>query len=437
MIQKVYLPRRKDRKSPNSHPEYFGRYKLRGMTKAKQVPLHTTDKRIAENKLQAIVDELQQEAAGIIAPRPLREAAQRMMTGHLGEFIADLNALQRDSMYVYNARKHVAKLIAQCGWTLPKDVTSDSFLAWRARQNKAAKTLNGYLDFANALLHWMQRQGRLVANPLAGVGRVQTQGKEKRRRRALTDDEMRRLIAVAGPRRLVYLMAVHTGLRRAELAALEWGDIHLDAPIAFAQVRASTTKNHKAAVVGLPAEVVEDLRKITPTAPSTRVFRRIPSMEVFKADLQAADIPYRDAQGRQVDFHALRHTLGTMLGRLGVAPRVAMEVMRHSDMRLTNRTYTDAKNLPTLAVVEMLPRFSAQLGQQAVATGTGGAVQIDSQIDAHLGVCLGRGQSRLVAESGNAESENTLVNTGESRPRAGEVVGCHEGGESWGTRIRT
>src|SRR5271170_2532586 len=119
----------------------------------------------------------------------------------------------------------------------------------------------------------------------------------------------------------------------------------------FVQVRASTTKNHKPAVIGLPAEVVEELRRIMPPSAFGPVFRRIPSMEIFREDLKAAGIPYRDALDRQADFHALRHTLGTMLGSLGVAPRVAMEVMRHSDMQLTNRTYTDVKNLPTLEVV--------------------------------------------------------------------------------------
>ena len=35
-----------------------------------------------------------------------------------------------------------------------------------------------------------------------------------------------------------------------------------------------------------------------------------------------------------LDFHALRHTFATMLACAGVSPRVAMELMRHSDRRL-------------------------------------------------------------------------------------------------------
>jgi integrase len=37
-------------------------------------------------------------------------------------------------------------------------------------------------------------------------------------------------------------------------------------------------------------------------------------------------------------FHALRHTFGTAPSRAGVTPRTAMELMRHSDIRLTTKT---------------------------------------------------------------------------------------------------
>ena len=58
-----------------------------------------------------------------------------------------------------------------------------------------------------------------------------------------------------------------------------------------------------------------------------------------------------------MDFHALRHTLGTNLALAGTAPRVAMEAMRHSDMRLTTKTYTDTGMLPVSDAVTKLPAF--------------------------------------------------------------------------------
>jgi hypothetical protein len=49
---------------------------------------------------------------------------------------------------------------------------------------------------------------------------------------------------------------------------------------------------------------------------------------------------------RRVDFHALRHTFNTILQRAGVPPRVIMELMRHSDLRLSSNTCTDKTCLP-------------------------------------------------------------------------------------------
>ena len=45
-----------------------------------------------------------------------------------------------------------------------------------------------------------------------------------------------------------------------------------------------------------------------------------------------------DGKGEHADFHSLRKTFGTMLTLAGELPRNVMELMRHSDMRLTAKT---------------------------------------------------------------------------------------------------
>ena len=110
------------------------------------------------------------------------------------------------------------------------------------------------------------------------------------------------------------------------------------------------------------------------------VFPKMPRMDHLKTHLQSAGIPYVDDQGRQADFHALRHTFGTNLSLAGVAPRLAMELMRHSDMRLTMKNYTDATCLPTAAAIDSLPGFnspSSQLGSQKMFPDCPGLSQAD------------------------------------------------------------
>ena len=189
-------------------------------------------------------------------------------------------------------------------------------------------------------------EGRLTSEVFKGYRKLAQRmnmeriahGKQLRPRRAFTREEFQRLLAIAGPRRALYLTAVFTGLRRGELAALEWDDVDLGAERPFLKARASTTKNRKEAVIGLHEDVVAELRLMQPrrAAPNKRVFEGLmPRIKRFRADLKRADVDYINARGQRADFHSLRYTLATNLALAGTPPRVAMEIMRHSDMRLT------------------------------------------------------------------------------------------------------
>ena len=105
--------------------------------------------------------------------------------------------------------------------------------------------------------------------------------------------------------------------------------------------------------------------------PEVLVFpERVPAMKVIRADFKTACIPLEDERGHRVDFHALRMTYITRLQRAGVSPREAMELARHSDMRLTMKTYTDTAALPLAATVRKLPSFNdTQIDTQTLVAG--------------------------------------------------------------------
>jgi hypothetical protein len=77
----------------------------------------------------------------------------------------------------------------------------------------------------------------------------------------------------------------------------------------------------------------------------------------FKRDLAKAGIPFEDERGRRADLHALRTTFGTLLSASGVSPHVAMELMRHSNLKLTMKVYTDVSQLPLVEEAARLPSF--------------------------------------------------------------------------------
>jgi integrase len=372
MICMVYRRKRVSDGKTETARLYRGRYRLDGEAKITEVPLHTSDKRVAQQRLEQIVRDKQMEQSGMIAPEAVRNAAQSPLEGHLVQYVADLRALNRDVQYVNELENRVRKLIHNCGWKLLRDISADSFQTWRAKQNRSPKTLNEYLGSISSFLSWMEKHERIAKNPLKHVQKVQTNGKQVRPRRAFTDEEMRRLVIAAGPRKVLYLTAVLTGLRRSELAELERDDIHFDAAKPFINVRASTTKNHKQAVIALHPDVKDEIALLVQRLPAgeTTIFAHLmPNMDRFRADLKAAGIEFINAKGLRADFHSLRHTLATNLARAGTAPRVAMEIMRHSDMRLTAKTYTDAGLLPIADAVLNLPSLvkpipSTQIGTQ-------------------------------------------------------------------------
>ncbi len=338
---------------------YVLRWRIDGKRGGKDIPLKVRDNQVAEKMKADFIRQKERELNGVSAPKALLDAAQKPLVEHLADFIKDRSSRNKDEMYVYTLEKRLLKLCKECNWRLVRDVTPDSFDLWRGKQALSAKTKNDYLADCSNFLNWLQRRGKVIANQLKIVGRVETRGNECRKRRALTEDEMRRLLEVSDWRRTVYLTAVNTGLRRAELEQMQKGDAHLYEAAPFILVRCSTTKNHKDGILWLNEELANELKKLVGPGDNSAesVFERLPSIEEFRKDLEAAGIPYKDEQGRVADFHALRHTLATNLARAGVSPRVAMAIMRHSDMRLTNMTYTDASQLPTAEAVNKLPMF--------------------------------------------------------------------------------
>ena len=60
-----------------------------------------------------------------------------------------------------------------------------------------------------------------------------------------------------------------------------------------------------------------------------------------------------------------KHDRLIMLVNAGISPRVAMKLMRHSDMRLTAKTYTDVMNLSLFGELEKLtPALSSLIASQ-------------------------------------------------------------------------
>lgn len=290
---------------------YSGRLKIAGDSRFRYVALGVTDKRVAEQKLADVVRELERESVGLVVPRSIREAFAAPLTEHIARFLVDVKGKGRSLRTVSRYRSLLGILCRECGWKTLRDVTPRSFCDWRARSKLAPKYVNDLHGAAVGLMHWLERQQLLLANPLKHVEKV-SNASPGGYRRALSAVEIPKLLAAAPESRAwVYLVILYTGLRRHELNRLTWGDFQLETAPYSVSLSAKITKNRKPAVLGLRPEVVEALHRRRPedSMPFEWVFRgKVPAVSKLHKDLIAAGIPTVDERGRRLDVHALRTT---------------------------------------------------------------------------------------------------------------------------------
>lgn len=262
MIAHVYKPKRRKNGKLLVQRTYRGRYRLAGEFSISDVPLNTVDKQAAQSRLMSIIQEKEREKAGLKPAKSECEAMSKPTPVHLDDFVSDLKALGRSPQYQRVMKARINRLVAECGFEKLNDFSPDAFTTWRSKQTELGpKTLNEYLNFSNSFLNWVKRQGRIPSNPLATVTKVDMRGRQ-RRRRAITPEELPRLLKAAGKRRLLYLTAIYTGLRIDELRKMLWADLHLNEDRPFILTRACTTKNRKEAVVPLHPVLASELRNL-------------------------------------------------------------------------------------------------------------------------------------------------------------------------------
>lgn len=262
----------------------------------------------------------------------------------------------------------VARRVGAVGRGLSKKrrYTRDDALRIRdALPGFGVTTSNLYLASCKQFTRWLVRDRRCATDPLLHLRKQNSAVDVRKRRRALTTAEFEAFVSAAaagkpfrgitGPARLVlYVLAANTGLRAHELATLTPQSFDWAAP--SVSVEAVISKRRRRDVQVLRPDVADMVRQYIGNRPG----RLWPGAwwekgaEMVQEDLRAAGIPYV-VDGRAFDFHALRYIFASTLAAAGVHPRVAQELLRHSDTKLTMNVYTDARLLDVRGALDSLP----------------------------------------------------------------------------------
>ncbi|MBM3984022.1 MAG: hypothetical protein FJ304_27890, partial [Planctomycetes bacterium] len=305
-------------------------------------------------------------------------------------------------------------------------------IAERMAKGAGPTTANRYTVAIRGFTRWLVRAKRLGSDPLDSLALVSEAVEVRRTRRELTAEELRALLVgtrrserafrgLAGADRyFLYLTAAGTGFRVRALGNLTPADFDLDA--GTVTLAARFNKSRKLKVQPLPADVATALRDYLRDKPAGAPVwggtwaSAGSAAEMLRRDLEAVEVPY-SVEGpdgpEYADFHALRHTYLTMLGRHGVDLRTAQELAGHSTPLLTAR-YSHRRLHDLAGAVDKLPNLVPPIPTTGTAElplrafGTDGA-KADNSI--RLGVvpgvvtgCAGRHHS---ASSCNRETVAT------------------------------
>jgi hypothetical protein len=190
-------------------------------------------------------------------------------------------------------------------------------------------------------------------------------------------------------RAIMYVLAAWTGFRKGEIGSLTLRSLRLDDNPPTATVAACYSKRRRQDTQILHPEVVHLLKEwlgskpdLGPDDPLFPVSGKVPggterkTHKMMQLDLErartkwieeAGDDPerhrreqsdflsYCNGDGLFADFHSNRHLFITSLEQVGLSPKMAQTLARHSDIRLTLGTYTHVGIHDQTAAIESLP----------------------------------------------------------------------------------
>tara|TARA_A100001391_G_scaffold194808_2_gene171436 strand:- start:1121 stop:2410 length:1290 start_codon:yes stop_codon:yes gene_type:complete len=354
----LYQQKRKKNEKTITAKTWSCEIQLDGDPKPKRQSLKTTDKRVAQKRMNAIVARMEQERAGLLVPEALSASAQKPLNQHVMDFHSDLISTGRSSEYTRQVLSRLTRLINELNWSICRDLNADMFLEWRQKQDQLKpRTKSHFLDALNAFCNWMVDQNRLSHNPFERVKRIAIPKGSQGNHRSFSLDDLRRLMTAAPDRRFVYLLAVTTGLRYKELRRLRWSDVMLrNKPHLL--IRAEATKSKRAETLWLTTEAAQLLGEHCPDNQSDDpVFATMPTPRTLNRDLERAGIPKHDHLGRSASFHTLRRSLVNILHGLGVDRRTTMAISRHTSSHLTDHIYADIEAMPTHDATMRIPNL--------------------------------------------------------------------------------
>jgi len=311
-------------------------------------------------KFQALAD----QAKGILFSDPGRLTVGEYISSWLTDTARYQVSEGTFSRYERTCHNH---LVPFFGRLRLRDLTTAHIRAFKARKIEEGlnpNTVGVMQGVLSVALNQAVDDGLIPANPASRVKKAATRGQTPMRSLLSHEEASRLLRAATGTRdEALITLALRTGMRQGELAALRWEDLDLSSPEkgqvtvrhsadTRTKTRVSTTKTGEERRLGIGARTVATLEahrrrqleeRMAATSwadpglvfPNTRgkIRRRDSVMRSLRRLLEEANLP------TDVRFHDLRHTAGTLALKQGVPLHTVSKMLGHSDPAMTLRRY--------------------------------------------------------------------------------------------------
>lgn len=369
------------------------------------------DRKAAENKLQQWLNEVEKIKGGILSEEEAEICNSRndLIETHLPPFEEFLKPRCKGRGYISGIVGNIRRICEGCRFTRMRDLKAEPLIKWlntQAEKKMGARNRNVHRAAMIRFANWAVDSKRLAFNPFSRVPKAREKLDRRHTRRALTLDEIAKLLHAAETRplheltlirrggnkgknlanirdtikdrairlgwerKLIYAALIYTGLRKSELKSISMKQVRLDERIPHLVLLNADSKNGDGGLLPLHPDFLPHLRDWMETKkkdgrldPDEKLFKVCNSLcHVLTRDLKFAGIDKRDRLGQVVDVHALRHTHATVLQEQGAGLEVAKDSMRHSSIEMTLQ-YTHQKLESVAGAIARLPNFMADTEQ--------------------------------------------------------------------------
>jgi len=289
---------------------------------------------------------------------------------------AKMNVVSPDHLKALDS--HLTTILQSINAKTAKDLYPAKISAAIANlPNASDATKNHYLVAIKSMVRWAHEMGLIPLNMVSRLKPIpRNKMKFKRERRALSQEEISKLLSVSLSRRTetgirnhsAYLGFLYTGARLEELRRINIKHVSMENEL----IEILPGKNGEGRFIPIHPILMRSIKGTCLFSPASEVsLFNIPRSfrDHLKADLKYGGTVIRNSDGRVVDVHSLRHTFATMLESHGANPKAIQTLMGHKSTdslkplgfnvhKVTYGTYIHSTLEQLRAAINLLPDFT-------------------------------------------------------------------------------